>query len=85
MQVQREYPNQFFYKTSYSDPEFKVVSLTQKTRRAAPFHNVQLECAYNDSLPIAKKKYDDLMYLLDSNVIKKCHSYFYRSLRVANE
>lgn len=85
--VERENLDRFYYKTSYdNDLDYKIVNIKPKnTRTSITFDHVQLVPAYKDSLPIPKKKHDDLMYLLNSNAIKKCHSHFYNSLKASKE
>ncbi|KAL1516466.1 hypothetical protein ABEB36_000375 [Hypothenemus hampei] len=75
--------------TSYCEDQYKSVNIKEKERRSkinlVSFNEVQLAKTYNDSLPIAKKKHSDLMYLVSTNAIKKSYSYFYSSLKVSSE
>ncbi|KAL1516437.1 hypothetical protein ABEB36_000355 [Hypothenemus hampei] len=85
--IEKQSLNKIYYKTAYGEDQFKIVNVKEKERRTKKalisFNEVRLNKAYNESLPIAKKKHDDLMYLLNNGTIKKCHSYFYNSLRVS--
>ncbi|CAH2000479.1 unnamed protein product [Acanthoscelides obtectus] len=86
IRIEKENLDKFLYKTSYSEPEYRVVEIKQRTTRTnQTFDNVKLEPAYRDILPISKKKYDGLMFLLRMNTIKKCYSPFYNSLKVSND
>ncbi|CAG9813604.1 unnamed protein product [Phaedon cochleariae] len=87
--VEKNSPDIFFYKTSFSQTDYKSVSIRQRNTRTTAafdsFETANLECAYQDVIPIPKKKFDDLMDLLKSNAIKKCHSHFYNSLKYAKD
>lgn len=88
IQITKEHLDRFYYKTSFEEPFRTVVIKGRNTRgnnNVMTFDQVQLQSAYKGPIPIPKKKYEDLMYLLNSNVIKKCHSHFYNSLKPAND
>lgn len=88
--VKKDSPDVFYYKTSFSQAEYKSVNIRNKNRTRSgtifnSFETVRLKRAYNDVIPIQPKKFDDLMYLLQNNAIKKSHSHFYNSLKRARE
>lgn len=81
--VEKSHLDSFFYKTSFKSTDFKQVKVINERRSRTPlstFADFDLKKAYTNSIPISKKKYDDLMFLLRTNAIKNCHSYFYKSL-----
>ncbi|XP_071051002.1 uncharacterized protein [Onthophagus taurus] len=83
IRVEKSHLDSFFYKTSFKCPDFKEVKLISGRRSRTPlstFSGFEMKKVYSNPLPVAKKKYEDLMYLVKTNAIKKCHSYFYTSL-----
>ena len=48
------------------------------------FEGVIINKAYENKIPISKKKYEDLMFLVRSNAIIKNHSDFYKTLNFVN-
>ncbi|XP_030759330.1 uncharacterized protein LOC115884790 [Sitophilus oryzae] len=85
IRVEKENLNSFFYKISFKDINYKSVKINNERRTRTPLNiaslvNYNLQKAYTAALPISKKKYDDLMFLLRTNAINKTHSNFYESL-----
>lgn len=83
IRVEKNHLDSFFYKTSFKKTDFKQVQVINARRSRislSTFPDFELKKAYDNPIPIAKKKYDDLMFLLRTNAIKNCHSYFYNSL-----
>lgn len=67
----------FLYETSFRDKEFKQEWLPNGKRSRtslSSFQDFELKEAYNNPIPIAKKKFDDLMFLLRINAIESCHN-----------
>lgn len=85
LRVTKENLNCIFYKTSFKDVDYKIVNITKERRTRtlshhAPLLEFQLKEAYDKPIPITKKKYDDLMFLLRTKAINNCHSHFYETL-----
>lgn len=86
LKVEKEYPNVFFYKTSFKEADFKEVNLIAKQRRTRnlltpfSFKGYNFENAYQEKVSISKNKYEDLMFLVRSNAITKNYSDFYENL-----
>lgn len=86
LKVEKENLSRFFYKTSFKEADFKSVNIVAEKRTRNPlslpsFEGLKIEKAYQEKLPISKKKYDDLMFLVKSNAITKSHSDFYTNLK----
>lgn len=82
LKVTKEQPSSFFYKTSYSDVNFKEVE-TQKPKqrlRGSTGSSVTLKPAYKSKRKLPEKKKQDLMDLIKRNHIPKFYSSFFNSL-----
>jgi len=91
LRVATEPPNQFFFKTSCKISGLKCVNFTsRKTRKSLKLlQNVQPQPpppkVYFDSLPISKRKYDDLQSLINNKTLSHCQSVFYSELKLEQE
>lgn len=83
IKVKKQHPNKFFFKTSYKEQEFRSVNVkSTKTRRSlVNFDTIDLKKAYSGSIPISKRKFDDLESLVANKTIPNCHADFYHSLK----
>lgn len=76
--------DRFFFKTAYSDPEFRcvIVSNVTKTRKSTlkNLNGFKLLPAYSQSIPIGKKKFDDLQSLVKNRSIPRVHAPFFENL-----
>lgn len=77
MRVQRDSPNSFFYKLSYSDSSFMEAVIIKK---AQPYYNVSLKPAFIQKPKISEAKKNDLMRLIEKNLIPKVYKTFYENL-----
>ena len=70
-----------YYKTDYSDTEFKTINIGPKTTRGRPSKStVELKPAYEEPPKIPPPKMKDLMDLCRSNVIPGSYHDFYHNL-----
>lgn len=74
----KDSPNSLFFKCEYWD-EFKELYTDLRRGRRISGNSVPLP-AYKEHIPITKLKYDDLVELCKSNVIKKEYHTFYLNL-----
>ncbi|CAH1106998.1 unnamed protein product [Psylliodes chrysocephalus] len=86
--VEKDYPEKYFYKTSYNQTEFKSVIIhtrRQNTRQGtSSIANYELTSAYQQPLPVSKRKFDDLQSLLSNRSISSAYSGFFQQLRKEN-
>jgi len=70
--------------SEHKEFEFKCVNVTlSKTGKCLKLlQNVLLRKAYFDSLPITKRKYDNLQCLINNEILPHCHSSFYSGLKL---
>lgn len=89
VRVQKNEPYNFFYKTSFSDPQFKTVGILQKKRLRTKKQKVDepkqpgiptLKKAYNRKRELPGKKIEDLKFLLAKGYIPRYYKSFYESL-----
>lgn len=90
VKVEKSEPFLFFYKTSYSDEEWKTVDTrrnqAKKATRATcstgnPFQALpRLQQAYKAKLPLNENKIRDLKFLLEKNYIPEYYRHFYESI-----
>lgn len=85
LRVERSNLDCFYYKTSFKDDDYKVVKIinekrTRKSSNLVTLTQFDLKQAYTSAIPISKKKYDDLKFLLRTNAINSSHSHFYEGL-----
>ena len=80
VKVYKRSPQTFFFKTSYSQENYKkfVVNNRKKTKSAAA--QLDLQPAYSKKLPIGDKKKANTLDLLRKNHIPKFYATFYGSL-----
>lgn len=70
IRVESQHPRTFFYKTSYSETDFRKVEVDKKSDRrskkneAGPGPEVTLNKAYKRKIPISEKKKSALLNLL---------------------
>lgn len=83
IQVKKEDPYKFGYKSSFSDLDFKIVN-TRRKQRGRISENITLEHAYNEAPAIPNHKKRDLLSLCTANLIPQCHHSFYESLKTTN-
>jgi hypothetical protein len=89
LRVAKEHSNQFFFKISYQICGLKCVNFTsRKTRKSLNLlQNVQpKKKVYFDSLPISRRKYDDLQSLINNKTfVTWPFSFFYSELKLEQE
>ncbi|KAK5647942.1 hypothetical protein RI129_002834 [Pyrocoelia pectoralis] len=81
LKVEKEHPHSFFFKTSYSDTEFKKVIVKKSKKSQEDFSSVQLVPAYSKKLPLTDAKNKALQSLCEKNIIKKpYYELFYKNI-----
>ena len=84
-QVQKAAKKIVFYKTTY-DGDFKAIDLLRvRTRRARPardinISDINLSPVSDKEIPLAKAKYDDLVWLCQKNVVPHQYHQFFENL-----
>ena len=83
LRVAKGHPNQFFFKTSYTNSECKCVNVTSsKTRNSFKlFQKVQLKKFILILSPFPK----DLQFLINNRILPHCHLSFYNGLKFEQE
>ncbi|XP_047513909.1 uncharacterized protein LOC125055490 [Pieris napi] len=70
LRVEKQHPLIFFYKTSYSETDFKKVCVRNRSRRYKDQNfSPQLLKAYTEKQPLAENKKRDIMELIEKNII----------------
>lgn len=91
VKVEKTEPFKYFYKTSYSDTQFKTVDILQKKRLNTKRQKVEqlqppapeipvLKRAYARKRQLNEKKIEDLKFLLAKGYIPKYYRAFYETL-----
>lgn len=85
LKVEKKEPLKVFYKTSYSESEFKTINVKKTTPRKSmntEKDNVlpPLSKAYKSKFVLNENKIRDLKFLLDNGYIPSYYTTFYRSL-----
>lgn len=80
LRVEKEHPEAFFFKTSFSDETYRKVCVQKRVLRAnrkaadQSFFSIGLLPAYTEKIPLSAAKRQDIQELIDKNSIPK--SYF---------
>lgn len=80
LRVEKEHPEAFFFKTSFSDETYRKVYVQKRVLRAnrkaadQSFFSIGLLPAYTEKIPLSAAKRQDIQELIDKNSIPK--SYF---------
>ncbi|CAB3229459.1 unnamed protein product [Arctia plantaginis] len=86
LKVEKDSPMSFFFKTSFSDTEFKKCWVNKrKTRRTGVVSTSKipsnLSRAYTEKIPLSDAKKKDIQELVDKNVIPKSYyDIFYKNV-----
>lgn len=79
--VTKKDPNTVFYKTSYSEPTYKELSIKKRrSNQQKDFSKYQLRPAYQSPISLNEKKKSDLMSLVKSKHIKPFYADFYNTV-----
>lgn len=77
--MEKDVENSVFYKTSYTETEYKVMNIRKNPRRKLNI-NPSLPLAYKTAPKISKLKHQHLLSLCNENHIKKEYQGFFRNL-----
>lgn len=77
LKVKRESPNSVFYKSSYSEQQFKEVTVIKKKK---PPIAITLSKAFDTKPGLPKNKRDDINDLIKKNLIPRFYKQFYENL-----
>ncbi|KAF9802940.1 hypothetical protein SFRURICE_015537 [Spodoptera frugiperda] len=73
-------PFHFYYKTSYSDTNFKQVDIRNKRKKMDPITAITLDKAYSQRQQLSENKKKDLKELLTKKLIPSFYASFYNSI-----
>lgn len=76
MKVEKQSPSSIFYKTSYSQAEFKEAIVIRRKKTVA----VELKKEFSAKPGISEKKKEDLLYLVKKNTIPNFYKPYYEQL-----
>lgn len=76
MKVEKQSPSSIFYKTSYSQAEFKEAIVIRRKKTVA----VELKKEFSAKPGISEKKKEDLLYLVKKNCIPSFYKPYYEQL-----
>ncbi|CAH1107724.1 unnamed protein product [Psylliodes chrysocephalus] len=79
IRVKKHETNKIFYKTSFTQDNFKVINIREKTRKKQ-IEKITLVPAYNKPPNIPNNKKEDLVSLCNDNLVPKRHHQFFMSL-----
>ena len=82
LRVEKEYPQVFFYKTSFGDETFKKTFVRNRRAANQSFISADLTLAYTEKIPLSAAKKKDIEELINKNVIPNQYyeSYFKNAL-----
>lgn len=78
LRVEKENPGAFFYKTSFSDENYKKVSVRKRRTKDDQIVFTGLKQAYSQKIPLSEAKVKDIKELITKNAIPQQYvdSYF---------
>lgn len=80
LQMVKSEPFHFYYKTSYSDTNFKQVDIRNKRKKMDPITAITLDKAYSQRQQLSENKKKDLKELLTKKLIPSFYASFYNSI-----
>jgi len=84
IKVTKEFPDRFFYKTTYGEADFKEIIVLKKTRNSKiKSSNINLKFAFSEEPGITQIKKKDLISLCEAKLIPDTYHSFYKNLKVS--